>query len=293
MPPAPADDDAPLDDMTRRSLPALFLGVGAFYLALAAAAPFLPGRPTPVLHALWAVSAVLGVAGSAVLRLRPAPAGWGNHLAGMFGMAVLVDSLRLVAEAGPAFLYAIVITLAAFALVLLSLPWMAGLCAFALGGWLGLAWLAGGGPEWSPRTVSLLAVCVLALVVQATRIGLHRRLHQMQARDAEREAQRHELERTRLLNEQRRRIVRLTAHELATPLTPVLLQLHLLAQSDLPPEARKRLASLERNLERLRATVGRVVAAAQADEATELLYGAEGEGGGMVAGPTPASRAAT
>jgi signal transduction histidine kinase len=260
--------EAALDATTRRALPVIFLGVGGFYMAAMLVTPYLvdSGQQSDHLSLRWFAMATIGAVGALAFRWRPAPAGWANHIAGMFGALVVVNGLLLVDEAGPAFQFAVVVALLAFSLFLLSLPWVVGLCVLALASWGFLGADAGWGPEWAPRAFNLMAFCVVALVAQITRLGLHRRLEDFKLRDLARIAQEHELERERALNEQRRRIVRMTAHELATPLTPVIVQAHLLARGDLSPEQQRNMAMLQRNLDRLQRAIEKVVAAAQADQ---------------------------
>ncbi|MFA5943956.1 MAG: histidine kinase dimerization/phospho-acceptor domain-containing protein [Candidatus Thermoplasmatota archaeon] len=261
---------AALDATMRRALPAIFFGVGTLYLVVALVTPILSlnARPSAGLVARWIGTAAIGLLGALVLRRRPAPAGWGNAIAGLLGLLAVANSLFLIREAGPAFLFAMIVALVGFSLFLLSLAWIIGLSGVATAGWLYLAQQAGWAPIWSRGTINLLAFCTVAMVAQAMRIALHRRLELLKLRDLQRIAQENELTREKALGEQRRRIVRMTAHELATPLTPVLLQSHLLAQSDLSPQQRETLAVLQRNLDRLHATIKKVVAAAQADEET-------------------------
>jgi signal transduction histidine kinase len=87
----------------------------------------------------------------------------------------------------------------------------------------------------------------------------------MKALDAERVARQHELERENALSEQRRALLRATAHELATPLTPVLLDSAMLGRQDLPPQARGQWERLHRNLGRLQEAIARAIAAARQD----------------------------
>jgi signal transduction histidine kinase len=275
---------AAFDAATRRALPVVYGGVGAFYLVLVGLSPFLGGaeRPDPALVVRWALTGVAGVAGGALFLRRPAPEGWGNALAGALGAVAVLNSLALVDAAGPGFVFALTIALVAFALFLLSMAWTALLCALGLGGWLLLAWQAGGGPEWTPRTINLVAIVALALVAQAMRLGLHGRLEAMRQQDAERARQRHELEREAALGEQRRRILLRTAHELSTPMTPVLLEAHALARQDLPPQARHQLEVLQRNLERLKEAIASAIRAAkdaEAEGAPPRAAASEGGGG--------------
>jgi signal transduction histidine kinase len=257
-----------LDATTRHGLPVIFAGVGGFYLLAAVVVPFLPqeSRPDAGLIARWAGTAALGLVGAVVLRRWKVPTGWANPIAGVLGAVTVVNSLFLVDQAGPAFVFALVVALLAFALFLLSVPWMVGLVVLAMGGWLYLAYQAGGGPEWTPRTFNLTAIAFAAVAAQVMRVAMHRRLEQLKARDLLRIAQEAELARQRALLEQRRRIVRMTAHELGTPMTPVLLQAHLLGKGELSPEQRENLVVLQRNLDRLQGTIKKVVDAARADE---------------------------
>ncbi|MHB1261601.1 MAG: histidine kinase dimerization/phospho-acceptor domain-containing protein [Thermoplasmatota archaeon] len=265
---------AALDATTRRALPAIFLGVGAFYLGTLIAAPFLLD-PAPAIGVLarWFTMALAGLAGAWLLRRRLPPAGWGNALAGLLGLVTVANSLLLVDAGGPTFLIAVGVVVMAFSLFLLSLPWMVAIVALALAGWSVMAYAADWGPEWAPRTFYLAAFCVVAVVAQVMRVGLHRRLEVLKARDLQRIAQENELAREKALHEQRGRLVRMTAHELATPLTPVLLQAHVLASTDLTDDQRKTLDTMRRNLERLQATIKKVVKAAQADDETDFYEG--------------------
>ncbi len=264
---------AALDATTARALPAIFLGVGSFYLVALAAAPFVLDASLEAGFLLrWALMAAVGFVGAWRLRSRPAPAGWGNSLAGLLGFLAMANSLLLVDTAGPTFLIAPAVVVVAFSLFILSWPWVMGLAVFALTGWSLMAQAAGWGPDWGPRTFYVVAFCIVALVAQATRLGLHRRLEVLKARDLQRMAQENELAREKALSTQRGRIVRMTAHELATPLTPVLLQAHLLAQSELSPEQREHLDALRRNLDRLHQTVKKIIKAAKADEQATAFF---------------------
>lgn len=269
---APAGStDLALDATTRRALPVIFLGVGVMYLFIAMASPVLSEERLPAsLLVRWYATAALGLVGAVVLWKRPAPVGWGNAIAGVLGAVVVLNSLLVIDVAGPEFLFALVVALVAFGLFLLSIPWVVGLCLLGLGGWAYLAQDAGWGPQWSPRLVNLVGFCVVAVVAQAMRVGLHRRLESLKTKEAQRVAQEHELARQKALAEQRRRIVRMTSHELATPMTPVLLQANVLARGDLSPKQRKNLEVLQRNLDRLKGTIDKVLAAAKADEAAEF-----------------------
>lgn len=284
---APPDVAAAFDATTRRALPAIFLGIGAFYLAMAVVVPWLPTEvgPSRGLVARWAAMAAVGLAGGIVFRRWTPPSGWSTPIVGLLGAVTVLNGLLLIDEAGPSFLFALIVALVAFSLFLLSLPWVAGLVALSLGGWLAMATLAGGGPAWTPRTINLVAFCVVALVAQSMRVGLHRRLEVLKARDLQRAAREGELAREKALHEQRRRLVRMTSHELATPLTPVLLQAHLLAMSDLTPKQREALDAMQRNLDRLQATIRKVVKAAQADDDTAYEGAADHD-----LGPAPPPR---
>ena len=263
-----------LDATVRRSLPTIFFGVGAFYLAVAAVAPMLAEEFDIGARAItrWLGLALVGFAGGLALRRWPARPGWGNPLAGLLGILVILNGLLFVAAFGPEFLFALIVAVVAFALFLLSLPWVVGLSALTLGGWLYLASAAGGGPDWNRGTINLMAFCAVALISQAARIALHRRLEALKLRDLQRIAQESELAREKALGQQRRRIVRMTAHELANPMTPVVLQAHILGRGELSPEQRKNLEVLQRNIDRLQDTIKKVVAAAQADEEASQSY---------------------
>ena len=263
MPGHDAPSPLALDATLRRDIPLVFLGVGGFYLVLLVVTPWVAGPDlTAGLLVRWAVTAAVGLSGAFLFRQWPVPSGWSNHVVGALGILVVLNSLAAVEAAGPAFLFAIVVALLAFALFMLSWPWVAALSALAMAGWLWLARQAGGGPEWVPRSFNLLAFCVLAVVVQVMRVRLHRRLLALKEREADQVRREEELRRAKVLAEQRRRMVRRTAHELATPLTPILLEAHLLAQADLPPEQREQVEVLQRNLERLRQVVQRAIKAA-------------------------------
>ncbi|HET6399203.1 MAG TPA: PAS domain S-box protein, partial [Candidatus Thermoplasmatota archaeon] len=73
-----------------------------------------------------------------------------------------------------------------------------------------------------------------------------------------------ELERLRKLEEFRTDFINSTAHELATPLTPLVLQTHLLRASAQTPEQVASVAAVERSVERLRTIVQDLLTAADA-----------------------------
>lgn len=286
---SPKQLDAALEATTRRAMPAIFLGVGAFYVIAILATPLLPpdSRAGPQLLARWAATAVIGLAGAYGFRRWPPRPGWANPAVALLGVATVLNSLFLVQQGGPAFLFAVLVAIVAFSLFLLSVPWLVGLASLAFIGWILLAHDAGWGPEWTARTFSVLAAGIVAFVTQSMRVGLHRRLEILKARDHLRLAREAELARERALGEQRLRIVRMTAHELATPLTPVMLQMHLLERSGLTPSQQQTFDTMQRNLERLQETIKKVVKAAQADEAASDYYEASSE---HTLSPSPPSR---
>jgi signal transduction histidine kinase len=90
----------------------------------------------------------------------------------------------------------------------------------------------------------------------------------------EAEAKLHEIDRLETLDKFKTQFMNTAAHELGTPLTPILLQIHMLRKRLHGPEEEASLAVLERNINRLRTLVG------------DLLDGSRLQAGRMVLKPT-------
>lgn len=143
---------------------------------------------------------------------------------------------------------------------LLSWRWFAALLAVSNLAWLAVVSALPPSEEWSHFGVLLLSASVLAAVAHGVRLRTYRRLEALRLAD---EARRQELElalaeaqkmrEVSRVSELKTRFMNVAAHELATPLTPIVIQMRLLRPmaAAMAPEARKSVEILGRSLDRL------------------------------------------
>ncbi|HUR25288.1 MAG TPA: HAMP domain-containing sensor histidine kinase [Candidatus Thermoplasmatota archaeon] len=147
---------------------------------------------------------------------------------------------------------------------LLSWPWLLALLLVSDGAWFAIVATLPPDEEWSQFGVLLLSASVLAIVAHGVRLRTYRRLEQLRIRERARQeelalalAEAHKAKEMRRLGEMKTRFVNVAAHELATPMTPILIQMRLLRPfaKDMPPQARKAVELLDRGLQRMGALV--------------------------------------
>lgn len=143
---------------------------------------------------------------------------------------------------------------------LLSWPWLLGLLLVSDMAWLAVVSQMPPSPEWEHFGTLLLSANILAVVAHGVRLGVYRRLEALRLQDRARQhalelalAEAGQVGEMRRLNQLKTRFMNVAAHELATPMTPIMIQMHLLrrSQEGLPPEARRSIDMLERGLDRL------------------------------------------
>ncbi|HUR64670.1 MAG TPA: HAMP domain-containing sensor histidine kinase [Candidatus Thermoplasmatota archaeon] len=146
-------------------------------------------------------------------------------------------------------------------MLVLSWPWLIGLLAASNVLWAALALRMPPSPAWAQYIFILAGATAISIVAHGVRLrnirhleGLRitERLHREQLERAQRTA--HEVQGMRQANEAKTRFINTAAHELSTPMTPIVLQVRMLQGQDtsnLTERQRNSLAILGRNVARL------------------------------------------
>ncbi|HUR62372.1 MAG TPA: HAMP domain-containing sensor histidine kinase [Candidatus Thermoplasmatota archaeon] len=217
-----------------------------------------------VLGATWGCSTLLLAAFTVAARKGAAPQA--RRLLGEMMAAVVVAAslLLLAVTADPAMSIALYLTALGFGLILSSRVSLAAVTTACLLGW-GILVALRGDATWASRGIALTACCVIAHVSQEVRIRLYARLARTSAAAVAAAAEAERAGRLRAEMETKTAFIRLAAHELATPLTTVLIQARALAKKeDALPDPMKRSARLlERNVQRLHHLVRDIITISQ------------------------------
>ncbi|HUR61322.1 MAG TPA: HAMP domain-containing sensor histidine kinase [Candidatus Thermoplasmatota archaeon] len=146
-------------------------------------------------------------------------------------------------------------------LVMLSWPWMLGLLLVSNALWIGTVLALPPDPAFQQYGFVLATATTISVVAHGVRLRTIRRLEGLRLAE---QARREELERVqvtarevetvRQVNEAKTRFINTAAHELSTPMTPIVLQLAMLRKEpkgNLTPRQARSLDILERNVGRL------------------------------------------
>ena len=272
---APVAAEAPAergDLLLRQVVRPLSAAVGAFYLGLAASSLAIPAvRGYPLMVFAWAGGGLLLLGLAALLRTWQAS--HPQRVALAVALVTVAEGVLLLAQTRePAMTVVLEITLIGSALVLYSRRHQAAATLVVLGGWLAVA-AAAGGEAWVFWGITLAAVAALAGLAQHTRLAAHLHLERL------REAELHRFEageRERHAREEadfKAAFLQMAAHELSTPLTPLLLQvriMRMLGDGGDPRRARS-IESLERSAKRLQAIVEDMLDVIRYQSGTYLL----------------------
>ncbi|MES2155177.1 MAG: HAMP domain-containing sensor histidine kinase [bacterium] len=228
-------------------------------------------EPAPVGH----ISAVMDLALAAVflgvflaVRRADAAARRANLAAGLMGLAVVPYVLVNVwTVATPVQTAGLALLQVGIALVLLSWPWVIALLVLSNFLWVAeVAWGLHTGhlaasPDWAQYGYILASSTVIAVVAHGVRFRTYSRLEGLRLAEHQRRIElehaqlaARDVETMRRVNELKTHFINTAAHELATPMTPILLQLSVLrgASAGMTEEQLHSLGVLERNLHRLR-----------------------------------------
>lgn len=241
--------DAPLRPILR---PAAAL-LAAFYGALATYWMVAFAPRWPVLGAAWAaVAAVLAVLH---LNLHRVPRGRNTAVLGAIALlTVLADLTLLETTRAPNLTFATGLTILGWGLLLTSTAWLALVVGSLCVGWLLIAGAEGFVAGWQVQGFLVLGTVVVAAIahrVRVQRLFDQERAHQVAVQQAVQEAR---VERLLAEAQFRSRFLDLVAHELSTPLTPLVMDAHKLG----PEHAR-----IARNVERLDGVVRDIIALTQ------------------------------
>lgn len=237
--------------------------------------PPAAGRSAALLDAAAALAmALLHLALRCGVRVR-----WANAAAACLALALLPYVLLNVwLNAMPVLLAGLALWQIGICLVFLSWRWTASLLALSmlLAGIVVVHGLAVGrlppSPDWEQYGFVLATSTVIGLVAHGVRLRTYRRLESLRIEERVRRleleaahARGRELETMRRVNRAKTDFINTAAHELATPLTPVLLQAHILRNElqDAPPAQRRSIELMVRNLQRLHALLKDVLDSAR------------------------------
>lgn len=254
-----------LDGHLKRVLRPLFWGLAAMYGAISLAW-FLGARadvPAEV-ALLWLTTGALASLGALLVERTEVPAKWAHPALLVIILSALNNVFWLIGITRN-FVYTPVLYLILLgtAVLFLSLRYFLVVTSLAFGGWIVEAALWGA-PDVSVKWgFTLFAAVIIAIIAQVMRVRTYTRLEDLRRLDAARIQQEAELKHSRAEASERTRLLNLTAHEIATPLTPIILRLRTL-QADrerLSASGAAALTSLERNFNRLHAAIQDVAAA--------------------------------
>jgi signal transduction histidine kinase len=253
-----------IDSSLARALVVLAAGLSASFALLGVHWWFAVRPALPDLGMLWPGAALLCL----VIALAAQPASKhprGAHLVGtalgLVSAGVSAVILAVTQEAGLA--VTLYLTVLGFGLLLTSRLGLAVTVIASLAAW---AWPASGGdPAWQPRGVALVACSLVAIAAQDMRLRLYSRINQSRQREMEAALQAQRAEGLRQDAEAKGAFLRLAAHELATPMTPITMQSRALATAkDLPSGLQRPAQVLDRNVQRLNLVLGRIITITQA-----------------------------
>ncbi len=262
-----------LDQVVLQSLRGLSLVTAVIFLLFIAADAFsLSGMAQRLLPVLDAVVAMACIGLHLAIRRGLVPNPWAHAVgSGMMLIALLYlwivllltdDSIQTSGQA----LWVIVACI-----FLLSWRWTIFLVTVANVGWLLIVTTMPPSPDWLQFWLLLASSTAIGLVAHGVRLRTHSDLirlglaEQRQRRDLEEALRRARAgDQAKASAQLRTRFVNDAAHQLSTPLTPLVIQASLLSQRapQLDPETQRSVASIERNTSRLRAIVARILEAA-------------------------------
>ncbi|MCA1819174.1 MAG: HAMP domain-containing histidine kinase, partial [Halobacteriales archaeon] len=264
-----------LQGVVAQTLRSLTAWMGPLLLAFAPLDYFF--SPPPSSHALAILDLVLGLAFIAMHllvrsgRVHPRMA---HSAMGIVVLAVLPYLwANLIITGDPVQSAGWAIWQICLGLVLLSWPWLLVLLGLSDLLWgLTVVYLPSS-PAWQQYTFVLATSNVIAVVAHGVRLRTIRHLEGLRL---EERGQREELERVqvtarevetvRQVNEAKTRFINTAAHELSTPMTPIVLQLAMLrkgGQANLTARQARSIAILERNVGRLNALLQDVLDSAR------------------------------
>lgn len=309
-----APPDAPrlrraLQAVVAQSLRTVTLWMGGLFLLFAPLDFWLSLPSGATLAVLDLALGVLFLSVHVLVRSGAIPVGAAHPAMGFVALAVLPYlTANLLVTRDPVQSAGWALWQVCLSLLLLSWPWLLALLAASNVLWGVLVLRMPPSPAWSQYVFVLATSTVIAIVAHGVRLRTLRGLEGLRIAERQRgeELDRarlaaRELEAVRQVNEARTRFINTAAHELSTPMTPIVLQIAALRRQDtgnLTERQRHALDVLERNVTRLNALLrdvlesarlqsGRLQLAKAPCELAPLLaevvadYGAAAEQGGV------------
>jgi signal transduction histidine kinase len=274
-PTAAGDVEAAVRTVELASVRSLTLWLAPMFALFAPFDWFASGPAGPVL-ALQDIALALVYAGLHLWARRPDAERHAHLAGGLMAAAVLPYQLaNLWVTGDPVFAAGLALWQVGIGIVLLHWGWVTALLAISNVAYGTVAWqLAPSNPssDWVQYGFILVSATVIGLVAHGVRLRTIRRLEGLRLAERARrleleqaQAAAREVEAVRRANELKTEFINTAAHELNTPLTPILLQMRLLRRSlaDGTPEQSHALDIMERNLERLRELLADVLDSAR------------------------------
>jgi signal transduction histidine kinase len=254
LPPAPPEEvRRELDQIVAGLLAPLCWVLAALYtlyVVSQALAPTGPGVAT--LLPTWAGGALLFVGAGLTLRRYRVPPQWAHALLAGTAAIVMVNSIRVLLLGGPAFTPVLLLVMVGYATLALNRAWVGLLVAICLAAFAVVTRVAPPDPDWEPMGFIILSGAAIALLTQSLRVNAMRRLVVLRIRERQAATERQQRAEQGL----RARLLNTAAHELATPLTPIAIEVHNLGQGEnLTPAQRRSVETLRRNFDRLNRVV--------------------------------------
>jgi signal transduction histidine kinase len=263
-----------LQAFVAQGLRAVTVWMGLLFLLFAPADLWIGGPHGPALAALDVAIAAVFLAVHLLVRRGIIQDGAINPAMGVVTLAVLPYlSANLLITHDPVQSAGWALWQVCLSLLFLSWPWLLGLLAVSNILWGVLVLRMPPSPAWAQYGFVLASATVIAIVAHGVRLRNIRHLVRLRILERER---REELERAqraardvdavRDLNEAKTRFINAAAHELSTPMTPIVLQVDLLRNREagnLTPRQRHALDVLARNVSRLSALLHDVLDSAR------------------------------
>lgn len=245
-----------------RSLRPLALGLGGFYVCLVGYWALLLRPAFPRLAVAWGAAAAVmaGVAWFGRPGLRGEVAE--GVLAGVVLTVTAVSATLLVTTGVAELSLALYVIVLGFGFLAVSRWTLVLAVAGALASWA-WAFSVWGGQQWHARGIALAACCMIAFVVHANRVRMHRGLEATRRLELQTELRAHQAELGRRDAERKASFMRLAAHELATPVTTMVIDARNLESEPLQGKARAAASRLSRNVARVERLVRDLIALAQ------------------------------
>lgn len=263
-----------LQAFVAQSLRTVTLWMGGLFLLFVPLDAWLSGPQGATLALLDLAVGVLFLSVHVLVRKGAIRAGSAQPAMGLVTLAVLPYlAANLLVTRDPVHSAGWALWQVCVSLLVLSWPWLLALLAVSNLSWALLVLRMPPSPAWTQYAFVLATATVIAIVAHGVRLRTIRGLEGMRIAERLRREEldkallaARELEAVRQVNEARTQFINTAAHELSTPMTPIVLQLATLRRQDvgnLTQRQRHALDILDRNVARLNALLRDVLESAR------------------------------